>query len=112
MFPERQTGSGASHLRQASVSGAQHEALRRWQVFIKAGLNLRIMGKEQDLLQAVKSGDLLSTQKLLSKLKTNRNSEYTDAFILKCLSAAAQGFPCSPAQVSVFVSSSLCHSLS
>uniref|UniRef100_A0A3Q1H9S2 CASK interacting protein 2 n=1 Tax=Acanthochromis polyacanthus TaxID=80966 RepID=A0A3Q1H9S2_9TELE len=31
------------------------------------------MGKEQDLLQAVKSGDLLSTQKLLSKLKTNRN---------------------------------------
>lgn len=35
------------------------------------------MGKEQDLLQAVKSGDLLSTQKLLSKLKTNRNSEYT-----------------------------------
>uniref|UniRef100_A0A3Q1IX13 CASK interacting protein 2 n=1 Tax=Anabas testudineus TaxID=64144 RepID=A0A3Q1IX13_ANATE len=31
------------------------------------------MGKEQDLLQAVKSGDLLSTQKLLSKLKANRN---------------------------------------
>ncbi|XP_070779947.1 caskin-2-like [Enoplosus armatus] len=31
------------------------------------------MGKEQDLLQAVKSGDLVSTQKLLSKLKTNRN---------------------------------------
>ncbi|XP_068192264.1 caskin-2-like isoform X2 [Antennarius striatus] len=31
------------------------------------------MGKEQDLLQAVKSGDLPSTQKLLSKLKHNRN---------------------------------------
>uniref|UniRef100_A0A8D0CQB7 CASK interacting protein 2 n=1 Tax=Sander lucioperca TaxID=283035 RepID=A0A8D0CQB7_SANLU len=31
------------------------------------------MGKEQDLLQAVKSGDLPSTQKLLSKLKANRN---------------------------------------
>ncbi|XP_047212551.1 caskin-2-like isoform X2 [Girardinichthys multiradiatus] len=31
------------------------------------------MGKEQELLQAVKSGDLLSTQKLLSKLKSNRN---------------------------------------
>ncbi|XP_075998819.1 caskin-2 isoform X3 [Genypterus blacodes] len=31
------------------------------------------MGKEQDLLQAVKSGDLTSTQKLLSKLKANRN---------------------------------------
>ncbi|XP_067332176.1 caskin-2-like isoform X2 [Channa argus] len=31
------------------------------------------MGKEQDLLQAVKTGDLLSTQKLLSKLKSNRN---------------------------------------
>uniref|UniRef100_A0A3B4G1V1 Caskin-2-like n=1 Tax=Pundamilia nyererei TaxID=303518 RepID=A0A3B4G1V1_9CICH len=37
------------------------------------------MGKEQDLLQAVKSGDLLSTQKLLSKLKTNRNSKYAGA---------------------------------
>lgn len=34
------------------------------------------MGKEQDLLQAVKSGDLLSTQKLLSKLRNNRNSKY------------------------------------
>lgn len=33
------------------------------------------MGKEQDLLQAVKSGDLLSTQKLLSKLKMGRNSK-------------------------------------
>nr|XP_033945017.1 caskin-2-like isoform X4 [Pseudochaenichthys georgianus] len=31
------------------------------------------MGKEQDLLQAAKSGDLQSTQKLLSKLKANRN---------------------------------------
>ncbi|XP_068605818.1 LOW QUALITY PROTEIN: major vault protein [Brachionichthys hirsutus] len=31
------------------------------------------MGKEQDLLQAVKTGDLPSTQKLLSKLKTSRN---------------------------------------
>lgn len=35
------------------------------------------MGKEQDLLQAVKNGDLMSTQKLLSKLKNNRNSEYS-----------------------------------
>lgn len=33
------------------------------------------MGKEQELLQAVKSGDLLSTQKLLSKLRSSRNSE-------------------------------------
>ncbi|KAM6914554.1 caskin-2 isoform 6-T6 [Lycodopsis pacificus] len=31
------------------------------------------MGKEQDLLQAAKTGDLMSTQKLLSKLKANRN---------------------------------------
>ncbi|KAM4598482.1 caskin-2 isoform 2-T2 [Polymixia lowei] len=31
------------------------------------------MGKEQDLLQAVKNGDLPSTQKLLAKLKANRN---------------------------------------
>ncbi|XP_056262253.1 caskin-2-like isoform X3 [Pseudoliparis swirei] len=30
------------------------------------------MGKEQDLLQAVKTGDLQSAQKLLSKLKANR----------------------------------------
>lgn len=33
------------------------------------------MGKEQDLLQAVKSADLQTAHKLLSKLKTNRNSE-------------------------------------
>lgn len=33
------------------------------------------MGKEQELLQAVKTGDLMSTQKLLSKLKTSRNSK-------------------------------------
>ncbi|XP_068458040.1 caskin-2-like isoform X2 [Clinocottus analis] len=31
------------------------------------------MGKEQDLLQAVKTGDLMSTQKLLSKLRANRS---------------------------------------
>ncbi|XP_054615001.1 caskin-2-like isoform X2 [Dunckerocampus dactyliophorus] len=31
------------------------------------------MGKEQDLLQAVKSGDLPSTQKLLSKLRSSRS---------------------------------------
>jgi len=41
------------------------------------------MGKEQDLLQAVKTGDLQSAQKLLSKLKANRTSEYTRALILK-----------------------------
>lgn len=33
------------------------------------------MGKEQELLQAVKSGDLPSTQKLLSKLRSSKNSE-------------------------------------
>ncbi|XP_063077580.1 caskin-2-like isoform X2 [Engraulis encrasicolus] len=31
------------------------------------------MGKEQELLQAVKNGDLFNTQKLLAKLKANRN---------------------------------------
>ncbi|XP_076837894.1 caskin-2 isoform X2 [Brachyhypopomus gauderio] len=31
------------------------------------------MGKEQELLQAVKNGDLLSTQKILAKLKTSRS---------------------------------------
>lgn len=35
------------------------------------------MGKEQELLQAVKSADLQTTHKLLSKLRTNRNSKYT-----------------------------------
>lgn len=56
------------------------------------------MGKEQDLLQAVKSGDLLSTQKLLSKLKTNRNSKYAGADYskqtlrkqIKCLSCSCK----------------------
>lgn len=35
------------------------------------------MGKEQELLQAVKSADLQTTHKLLSKLRSNRNSKYT-----------------------------------
>lgn len=45
------------------------------------------MGKEQDLLQAVKSGDLPSTQKLLAKLKASRNSEsiFDASLILKCV---------------------------
>ncbi|KAG7264108.1 hypothetical protein CRUP_020785 [Coryphaenoides rupestris] len=34
------------------------------------------MGKEQDLLAAVKTGDLLLTHKLLSKVKCSRTSEY------------------------------------
>lgn len=34
------------------------------------------MGKEQDLLVAVKSGDLLLAHKLLSKVKCNKASEY------------------------------------
>lgn len=34
------------------------------------------MGKEQDLLVAVKSGDLLQAHKLLSKVKCNKTSEY------------------------------------
>ena len=34
-----------------------------------------IMGKEQDLLVAVKSGDLLLAHKLLSKVKCNKTSE-------------------------------------
>lgn len=40
------------------------------------------MGKEQELLQAVKNGDLVSTQKLLSKLKSSRNSEFCCSFTL------------------------------
>lgn len=42
------------------------------------------MGKEQDLLVAVKSGDLLSAHKLLSKVKCNKTSEY-GAVILNLL---------------------------
>lgn len=34
------------------------------------------MGKEQDLLVAVKNGDLLLTHKLLAKVKCNKTSEY------------------------------------
>lgn len=34
------------------------------------------MGKEQDLLVAVKNGDLLQAHKLLSKVKCNKTSEY------------------------------------
>lgn len=34
------------------------------------------MGKEQDLLVAVKTGDLLLAHKLLSKVKCNKTSEY------------------------------------
>lgn len=42
-----------------------------------AGLTLQgIMGKEQELLQAIKNGDLPSTQKLLARVKGNRNSKY------------------------------------
>lgn len=33
------------------------------------------MGKEQDLLLAVKTGDLLAAHKLLAKIKANRNSK-------------------------------------
>ena len=33
------------------------------------------MGKEQDLLVAVKTGDLLLTHKLLTKVKCSRTSE-------------------------------------
>lgn len=35
-----------------------------------------IMGKEQDLLVAVKTGDLLLAHKLLTKVKCNKTSEY------------------------------------
>lgn len=39
-------------------------------------MSLIIMGKEQDLLVAVKTGDLLLAHKLLSKIKCNKTSEY------------------------------------
>uniref|UniRef100_A0A8C2DHE3 Caskin-2 n=1 Tax=Cyprinus carpio TaxID=7962 RepID=A0A8C2DHE3_CYPCA len=35
------------------------------------------MGKEQDLLQAVKNGDLTTTQKLLAKVKASKSSEFS-----------------------------------
>uniref|UniRef100_A0A673G6G5 Caskin-2 n=1 Tax=Sinocyclocheilus rhinocerous TaxID=307959 RepID=A0A673G6G5_9TELE len=35
------------------------------------------MGKEQDLLQAVKNGDLATTQKLLAKVKASKSSEFS-----------------------------------
>lgn len=39
------------------------------------------MGKEQDLLLAVKNGDLPLAHKLLAKIKTNRNSEFLDVTV-------------------------------
>jgi hypothetical protein len=36
------------------------------------------MGKEQDLLVAVKSGDILLAHKLLAKVTYNKTSEYLD----------------------------------
>lgn len=39
-------------------------------------MSLIIMGKEQDLLVAVKTGDLLLAHKLLSKVKCSKTSEY------------------------------------
>lgn len=36
------------------------------------------MGKEQDFLVAVKSGDILLAHKLLAKVKCNKTSEYLD----------------------------------
>lgn len=43
------------------------------------------MGKEQDLLLAVKSGDALLANKLLSKVKCNEMSEYSTNIIKKCM---------------------------
>lgn len=46
---------------------------------------LLIMGKEQDLLVAVKSGDLLLAHKLLSKIKCNKTSEYGTNISSECI---------------------------
>lgn len=40
------------------------------------------MGKEQELLQAVKNGDLPSAQKLVAKVKASRSSE-SSCFLFK-----------------------------
>lgn len=40
------------------------------------------MGKEQDLLVAVKSGDLLLVHKLLSKVKCNKTSKFGENSVI------------------------------
>ena len=56
-----------------------------------------MMGKEQDLLQAVKTGDLTATQKILAKLKASRNSEchisYTPIMMSSSSHSAALTLP-------------------
>lgn len=37
------------------------------------------MGREQELIQAVKNGDVPSVQKLVAKIKASKSSEYTGA---------------------------------
>lgn len=37
------------------------------------------MGREQELIQAVKNGDIPSVQKLVAKIKASKSSEYLGA---------------------------------
>jgi len=43
------------------------------------------MGREQDLIQAVKNGDIPGVQKLVAKIKASKSSEYLGAGLLGSL---------------------------
>lgn len=40
-----------------------------------------MMGREQELIQAVKNGDVPGVQKLVAKVKAPKSSEYCDAIV-------------------------------
>ena len=61
--------------RSIQKSNQSDPGCRLWAVSASAVESV-IMGKEQDLLVAVKSGDLLLAHKLLSKVKCNKTSKY------------------------------------
>lgn len=46
------------------------------------------MGREQELIQAVKNGDVPGVQKLVAKIKASKSSEYLGAELLLPLAPA------------------------
>lgn len=44
--------------------------------------HLSAMGREQELIQAVKNGDIPGVQKLVAKIKASKSSEYLGAELL------------------------------
>lgn len=53
--------------------------------------HLSAMGREQELIQAVKNGDVPGVQKLVAKIKASKSSEYLGAELLLPLAPAGHG---------------------